>query len=513
MVDAIQDINPLNITVHDNSYMRRERLGAYISSSFTEEFGFNIGTGTITVPANHRLAARLMQAHMDIVPVTCEWNGWEWTGHVRNYSAEGKPGREVLTVELINDLDHINNILAFANPTASLMIQGKYDRRKGHVLTVIYEYLSENLVRQDLPVYLMLPPNNDNSPTVDLMARMSNMRDLLDGVMNQHDVDIRATMWWPGKPIPTGVAAPLTAESTNGNVRALKEAALYKAFGGDHTTLWSKPGIVLEVFTPRDRPHVRFSTASGEIDSFKLSGARPGPVRVIAGGKSDVWVNEAKNLGIDIAISAGTQALNTAASAAIGTAIGTAAGPAGAAMGTALGALIGWVGNMLSDWLKEQTDDTLLAFVDRTDVARAGTMGPFHPRETFVPSNAGAFTFDTQALAARELQENQGGQSVSITMGHSVSKNLGDDETVIDNGVEKIRHGFRVGDRVLFEEHLSGVVVQDVVTAVTVEDTPDERVRISPRIGKKKNVPNPYQEMVDKLNRFGSLGRDIAVST
>ena len=144
---------------------------------------------------------------------------------------------------------------------------------------------------------------------------------------------------------------------------------------------------------------------------------------------------------------------------------------------------------------------------------RDRTMGPFHPRETFVPSNAGAFTFDTQALAARGLQENQGGQSVSITMGHSVSKNLGDDETVIDNGVEKIRHGFRVGDRVLFEEHLSGVVVQDIVTAVTVEDTPDERVRISPRIGKKKNVPNPYQEMVDKLNRFGSLGRDIAVST
>lgn len=513
MVDAIQGINPLNITVHDNSYMRRERLGAYISSSFTEEFGFNIGTGTLTVPTSHRLAARLMQAHMDIVPVTCEWNGWEWTGHVYDYSAEGQPGREVLTVELINDLDHINNILAFANPNASLMIQGKYDRRKGHVLTVIYEYLSKNLARQDLPVYLMLPPNDDDSPTVDLAARMANMRDLLNSVMNQHDVDIRATMWWPGKPIPTGVAAPLTAQTTAGNMRALQEAALYKAFGGDHTVLWDKPGIVLEFFTPRDRPHVRFSTASGEIDSFRLSGTRPGPVRVIAGGKSDVWVNEAINLGIDVAISVGTQALNSAAAAAIGTAIGAAAGPGGAAVGAVVGAFIGWVGNMLADWLKDETNDTVLAFVERTDVARATTMGPFHPRETFVPSNAGAFTFDTQALAARELQENQGGQAVSIIMGHSVSKNLGNDETVIDGGVEKIRHGFRVGDRVLFEEHLSGVVVQDIVTAVTVEDAPDKRVRISPRIGKKKNVPNPYQEMVDKLNKFGSLGRDIAVIT
>lgn len=512
-LNAVTGINPLDIIVHSNDYTRRERLGAYIKASFVEEFGFTIGTGEITVPATHRLAPRLMQAHMDVVPVTCSWNGWEWTGNVKSYTASGQPGRETVTCELVNDLDHLNNILAFANPRTGLMVQGKYDRRKGHLLTVLYEYLAANLARQDLPVYLMLPPSDDDgSPKIDLAARMTNMRALFKDVLNQHDYDIRATMWWPGKPIPNGVAAPLTATTEEGRARALKEAALYKAFGGEHEGLWDEPGLVVEILPTRNRQHVRFTTQSGEIDHFQLDGKRPGAVRVIAGGKSDDWVNEAKNLGIDIVAQAGTQAISASAAAAIGGSIGTVAGPAGTAVGTAVGAFVGWVVGIFADWVKDQTDDTFLAFVERTDVSRRAKMGPFHPREVFASSSAGAFTFDTQAVAETALQENQGGQAVTIEMGNSVSKNLGDDETIVDGGVTKIRHGYRVGDRVLFEEHLSGVVIQDIITAVTVTDTPEERVRISPRIGKKKNVTNPYQEFVDHLDSALTTQKDMAVT-
>lgn len=61
-------------------------------------------------------------------------------------------------------------------------------------------------------------------------------------------------------------------------------------------------------------------------------------------------------------------------------------------------------------------------------------------------------------------------------MGHSVSKTLGNDQ-IAKNG--KVRYGFKVGDRVTFEEHLSGVVVSDIITGITVKDSREERMRIS----------------------------------
>ncbi|QNE90251.1 hypothetical protein H0194_04530 [Corynebacterium incognita] len=511
VTNAVSGMNPLNITIHSNDYKRRENLSGYIHASFNEEHGFNVGTGELTVAADHRLARRLMQAHMDVVPVTCEWNGWRWTGHVKSYVASGKPGNETVTAELVNDLSHLLNVLAYANPNAGLWVQGKHDRRKGRLLTVAYEYLSENLKRLDLPVYLMLPPNDDTSPIIDLAARMTNMRDLLGGVLNQYDYDIKATMWWPGQPIPRGVAAPLIAKTEEERQRALQEAALYKAFGGEHEGLWDEPGLVIEILPPRRRQFVRFTTQSGEITQMRLTGTAPGPARIVTGGKADDWVNEAKNLGIDIVVQAGTTALNAAATAAIGASIGSIAGPAGSVVGTAVGAFIGFLGNLISDWVKAETDDAFLAFVERTDVARAAYMGPFHPREQFVPSTAGAFTFDTQALAERALQENKGGQAVEIEMGHSVSKNLGFDEIVTDDDTLKLRYGYLVGDLVTFEEHLSGVVVQDILSGVTIADDVGERVRIAPRVGKRKNVSNPYQEFVDKLNGVDSTTRDMSV--
>ena len=113
--------NPLNIMVHNNDYTQHMRLTGYIDVEFNEEFGFTAGTGTITIPADHPLAKRLMQAHMDVVPITAEYNGWYWTGRVDSYVASGKPGRETITLTLIDDKVQLANILAFASPNLSLI--------------------------------------------------------------------------------------------------------------------------------------------------------------------------------------------------------------------------------------------------------------------------------------------------------------------------------------------------------------------------------------------------------
>ncbi|HFG8807616.1 Gp37-like protein [Corynebacterium striatum] len=483
--------NPLNIMVHNNDYTAHMRLTGYIDVEFNEEFGFNAGTGTITIPADHPLANRLMQAHMDVVPITAEYNGWYWTGRVDSYVASGKPGRETITLTLIDDKIQLANILAFASPNMSLNVQKKRDHQKGPLQNVVYHYISRNLPRSSVPVYLIMPPtmDRDNSVIIDVAARMTSLDALLKDALNQHDYDLYCKMWWPGQPFPEGKIVPLVRGDETLRGRILRWADLDQVFNP-----WSKPiagpsvpGLVIAVRPAVKREHVRFSTRAGEIDEFKLSGKSPGAARAVVGGKSDDIVNEALNFGIDLAI----QGILTA----IG---GIALGPIGAALG-------GAAGNFISN----QVEDTLFAFVDRKDVERAAEMGPFHLRESFTQSTAGAFTFDTQALAERALLEAKGGQSVEITMGHSVSKTLGNDQ-IAKNG--KVRYGFKVGDRVTFEEHLSGVVVSDIITGITVKDSREERMRISPRIGKRKNVSNPYLDFTDKLSKGLDTIRDLGLA-
>lgn len=106
--------------------------------------------------------------------------------------------------------------------------------------------------------------------------------------------------------------------------------------------------------------------------------------------------------------------------------------------------------------------------------------------------------------------DSQGGQAIEIELADGISKNLGED-TRADNG--KIRYGYRVGDRCTFEEHLSGVVVSDIITGVKVRDANDERLRVTPRIGKAKNTSNPYLDLVGKLKRLLAYQQDIGLST
>ena len=484
--------NPLNLMVHNNEYTQRHRMPGYIDVELNAEFGLNAGTGTVTIPADHKLASRIMQCDHDVVPVTAEFNGWRWTGRVESFEAAGKPGRETVTATLIDDKIQLGSILAFANTRTGLALQGKNDHQAGPLESVVYHYLSENIARSGLPAYIVMPPKRveDKSPRIDLSARMTNLDTLLRDILNQYDYDVECRMWWPGQPFPEGKVVPLVEGDRRERLRRLTHANIDQVFSpnDDPIQLPSKPGLIVAVRKVRDRPHVRFSTRNGEVDSFTLSGKSPGAARQVVGGKSDDWVNETINFGIDFAI----QGILTA----IG---GVAAGPVGALVGGAVGGII-----------KNQVEDTVLSFTDRTDVERAAAMGPFHLREGFTQSSAGTFTFDTSTLAERALMEAKGGKSVTMTMGHSISKVLGDDQR---HSTGKIRYGYRIGDRVTFEEHLSGVVVSDIITGVTVKDNHDERMRISPRIGKRKNTSNPFIDFTDKMNKVTETVRDFGLAT
>ncbi|GEM_PF-2283915 len=512
--------NPLNITVHNNDYTQAVRIGHYISCKFTEEFGFTAGTGELVVEASHPLARRLMQADKDVVPITCDYNGWRWTGRVQSYEASGKPGREVVTCTLVSDEIQLAHLLAMSSPRLPLAIQKKRDYQNGPLLQVLHHYLSENIGRTDLPTYLLMPPPRhlDKSPKVDVSARMTYMPDLLRDVLDEHDYGLTVRMWWPGQPFPDGKFVPLNVQGQSmlevtrlnpagdilkqslevgENTARMRRAEADNAMnpGGQPLFRPTSPGLVVQVATVRPREHVRFSTGSGEVEAITLSGKGTGPVRAVVGGKSDEWVNELMGLGIDFAM----QGIITA----VGGALGSIVGPIGTAIGELVGGLIGSV-------LKDQTEDTIFAFTDRVDVKRRASEGPFHLRESYTSSSAGVFTYDTSALAERALLEAQGGQTIEIKMVDGRSKILGDDSTA-NNG--KPIHGYRVGDRVQVHEHLSGTSLTDIITGVEIVDEVGSRVRVTPRVGKKRNLTNPYLKMVEGMNSIFSTIRDLGLAT
>lgn len=541
MVDRL-GTNPLRILVHNNDYTQARPVGHYISCRFSEEFGFTAGTGQLVVEADHPLAGRLMQADMDVVPVTASYNGWQWTGRVRDYVATGTPGRETLTCELVSDELQLSSVLAFSSPKSSLSLQKKRDYQRGPLLQVVHHYLATNLGRADLPVYLFMPPSakNDTSPQIDVSARMTYLDQLLKDALDQHDYNLVARMWWPGQPFPVGKMVPLsvagqeiisgvlsemgnadpdsegdgeagggeTAQAVSNFVR-LRRGEADNAMNEGAPGLFSPTtaGLMVWVEPVREREHVRFSTASGEVEAITLSGKASGPVRAVVGGKSDEWVNDVINIGIDTAVQGLTTAVaggvtGALAGGAAGATLGSAAGPLGTAVGAAAGLLVGSLA-------RSATEDTVFAFTDRVDVQRKATEGPFHLRESFTSSSAGVFTYDTSALAERALLDAQGGQAISFTMVDGRSKILGDD-TWADNG--KPVHGYRVGDRVQLHEHLSGRSVTDIVTGVEVTDEVGARLRVTPRVGKQRNTSNPFLDMVDGMNRaFGTL-RDLGLS-
>ena len=480
------DSDPLSLRVWDHDYDQWLPLRGYTSLELNQEAGFTAATGQITVTADHPLASRLMQASSDVVPITARApGGWTWTGRVDSYDASGRPGREMLNLQLVDD-KRLLHIPAWPSTRTPLEMQLKRDYQVGRLRTVATHYISENLARVGTPAYVMLP-TLDNSPIVDVAAKMTYLDDLLGDLIDKHDHTIVCRMWWPGQPFPAGKMAALVDRSVMARQVHLTAARVDAAVNprGRRIAEPTVPGLIVSVEPARNRQHVRFSSNGRDVQEFKLTGRTPGPRTAIVGGKSDDWVNELIGMAID------------AAAQAILLALGSAAGPIGTI-------IAGGIANII---INEMTD-TLIAYQQRTDVQGKAALGPFAPTESFTSSSAGAYTFDTSALAERQLMEDEGGQAIEITIADGVSKVLGDDQQA-PNG--KWRLGWRPGDRVTFEEHLSGVVVEDIITGVTVTDQVGERMRITPKVGREKNRANAFTDMVDILSKVTSMTSDMGL--
>lgn len=487
------ETNPLDLRVANNDYTDFRRLPAYTSVRLESSMGLQPSTGEIVIRGDHPLASRLMQADGDdIVPIVAHSNGWSWTGKVDDWVIEGTPQRPALTCTLVDDKDQLANIRAMNSPESGLAMQANHREKKGAVVTVVTDFIAENMARTQLNGYIILPPKNDTSPNVSVVTKMTSLTDLLTDVVNQHDIVCDIRMWFPGEPFPPGRFADITEGTPADRRRKIREAYLAQTFDGDEVGTPKNPGLLINIHRVRDRSYIRWSSDQAGVKHFRMSGKSAGAARQISGGKSDSWVTEVIDTGIDLAITG------------LLAAVGSAGGPIGAVAGGAVGALIG---NLVGTFIKGEVSDTVFAYQDRTDVERQAQQGPFHRREHFTSSSAGAFTYDTSALVERMLHESKGGRSVEISVSNGIANILGNDW--LDSVTGKIKHGYIPGDKNRFRDHISGKEIVDIISSVVITDSVSERVRITPIIGKTKNVVDPYSELVSQIGSLFSITESI----
>lgn len=486
MVSNMAPHNPLNLRVWNHDYTDYRRLPGYTSLELDQSMGITPSTGVLTLPGDHPMAQRLMQGAEDVVPVTAEINGWIWTGKVDDYVNEGTPHNPVLTCTLVDDKDQLKHLRGFPGTRLPLEVQPPSDRKNGPVCTVVSDFIAENMARAELDGYVILPPRDDHSPEVTLDSKMTSLTDLLTDVTSQYDIICEVRMWWPGQPFPAGKMIPLVDGGSVERFHKFTEAHLDETFNphGPAIAQPTKPGLLVHIRQARDRSWIRWSSDQAGVEHFRMSGKHPGGVRQIAGGKSDDWVNEGLDIGIDLAVQG------------ILTALGSSVGPVGAIGGAIAG-----------DILSNMLQDTLFAYQARTDLHRKAALGPFARKEGFTSSSAGAFTFDTNAIVMQALAEAAGGRAIEMTVTDGVANVLGDDWRDPDTG--KIKHGYIPGDRNRFRDHLADVEVVDIISGVKVTDAVGERVRVQPIIGATHNVVDPYADLVGKMGKLFSLTEAI----
>lgn len=489
MVIDVNHHNPLNLRVWNNDYTDYRRLSGYSAVELNQSQGITPSPGTLTLPGDHPLAQRLMQGAEDVVPITAESNGWYWTGKVDDYVNEGTPDDPVLTCSLVDDKDQLKHLRGFPGTRLPLEVQPPSDRKSGPVCTVVTDFIAENMARAELDGYVILPPKNDRSPEVTVDSKMTSLTDLLTDVTTQYDIVCDVRMWWPGQPFPAGKMIPLVEGTSVERFHQFTRAHLDETFnpGGPPIAEPTKPGLLVHIRESRDRSYIRWSSDQAGVERFRMSGKHPGGVRQIAGGKSDDWVNEGLDIGIDLAVQG------------ILTALGSSVGPIGA-IGGSLAA------GVISDMLQ----DTLFAYQARTDTRRKAAMGPFARKEGFTSSSAGAFTFDTNAIVMQALKEAAGGRAVEIIVTDGIANVLGNDWRDLETG--KIKHGYLPGDRNRFRDHLADREIVDIISGVKVTDAVGERVRVEPIIGATHNVVSPYADLVGKMGKLFSLTEAINMS-
>lgn len=499
-----------DILIFSNDYKRARPLGPYIAARFGW-FWQTPGTGTISVKADHPLAARLMQCKRDVVPIRVRYNGVNWDGRVLECTIEGAPGDEIVTATCIGDLFWLTTILCWVNPLFPPEVQigltGKQDIMFGPIDFVFKWFLARNAIRLGKPIHMQLPLRYD-VPELPQLEDLDSLDDVLDAIgdlgddlcvlnarFTRFDELVRSTVdegevgldMWLHHPDLDGESPRVFNTDTLGRLRNILDLSgdNFLHFTNPNNVLgladpdtWGRvtePGYVFTTRTKRDRTHMIWRTDNGSIIKYRRGVKHPTATSAIVGGKAPELLNNAVEWAANLAVKA----------------------------------LLNWLvpGLGLGDILVgDLFDDIFFAFQKFDDHQLHADLGRYGFGEVFA-DNSAAWSLDAMSVGMTALKEHGPQESLKLEVLAGGPDGRGFSFGADDGTGRR----FRIGDVMSFYDR--GTIVQDYVSAVEVEDTRGAFCTEYVTIGDDKAVRDGWQKVIGHLSTFAGLSRALAVST
>lgn len=237
--------NPFRITVYDKSFAFQGYVGNPISVTVTPRHN-QLGTGSLTIDADHRMAAALAAKGARVV-IHHRPSGGDWeflmSGKVTLIKGQGPEKVATTSFDFADDVRILASVQGWPVPGSPLSNQtaSEYDTRTGPAETVLKGFVTANIVnRLGMPVTV-------------------------------------ATDQGRGATIPGGVAI---------RFQTLGEKLLpaIDAAGIGVSVQQSGAGLVLDAYVPRTYPHT-LSEKGNTITAWSYSDAIPTSTRSISGGQ------------------------------------------------------------------------------------------------------------------------------------------------------------------------------------------------------------------------------------
>lgn len=168
----------------------------------------DIGSGTIAIPGtpDPELLTAALKVHEEPLFISVYTPAPEpWTGRISGEYVDDGDG-PVLELTLVNDRIWLDSMLAVANADVGPSLQDREsDVREGPLESVIKGYIADAAGRLQVPVMVVPSAVEDQSPIIELSARMVTVKSLTDDVLRKYGYTITARTYRTGDPLPAAV--------------------------------------------------------------------------------------------------------------------------------------------------------------------------------------------------------------------------------------------------------------------------------------------------------------------
>ncbi|MBE7195703.1 MAG: hypothetical protein INR66_24905, partial [Gordonia polyisoprenivorans] len=431
-----------------------------------------------------------------------------FTGRIMHRRKSGVPGRETVRYEGVCNKYWLSREYAWVNnlfpPEFQVGLTGKQDVEFGPPDPVMKNYVTKVNTRLNRPVYSALPikwpgawtqPNLADIDSLDdligtiqdaaaeivgLQARFTQLDDLFRNTVERLERGVTLDLW-----DGTGQSPMVFSTDTLGKLQSIL----------DHTSdhfldlgqlaqvsqgLWSNQAnracYIFDTHDKRDNRKVHFRTdGRAQISEYDYSESHADAVRSIVGGRAPAILNDLIEIGANFAIQLLINLI---------------------APGLGLGVVVG-----------DLFDDIFFAFQVFSDFELEDDIGEDGAFPEVFADNTAAWSVDGYATGKTALHDHGGSEALVI----SPISGIGDKGNSFGADLVGSARRYQLGDVVRFTDR--GTTVDQYVSKVKISDTPGDRCRELPTVGKSKQLQGPWTRAITGFQGFAATTRGIANST